>query len=101
MPNGGTNIQKAIVQGSEIFKDINVAEQVTRKVMIVLSDGQCGTGPEGIQQGVEYAKRQGIDAIFGIGLLTEVGHIAYDASVDVMDPRDLPKVGLRTLLKAL
>ena len=93
-----TPLSAAIVAGALDLE----AQTATRRILIVLTDGQCDLGPDAVQSACRLAASQGVETV-GIGLNCEnvVKSFPPRYSVNVEDLQQLSTTGLGTLARML
>jgi cobalamin biosynthesis protein CobT len=94
--NGQTNISSAIVRASQRLRGV---QNVTRRIVLVLTDGDCGYGPRAVKASIKYAETIGVETA-GIGLQNDVSGV-FPVSQSVFDVADLARDGLGVLAKTL
>jgi hypothetical protein len=65
-PMGGTPLTAAMIASVKLFRE-GIANRATSSLLIVLTDGECDNGPDGVALAETILKRQGVD-VFGIGI---------------------------------
>ena len=98
---GGTDMSQAIVQGCDMFNKLGHSLSVTKRIMIVLTDGSCWRGADAVNASIDYALDHGIDYVFGIGLSTGLFQYShFSATETVNDATTLQTLGLDMLVRA-
>ena len=93
---GGTNIQRAIIEAVKQHAGNNTP--VTRRVIMVVTDGMCSTGSAGVNQAIAYAQESGIK-VYGIGIGVNL-QADYEAKEKV-DQDNMATTGLAMLLRGV
>lgn len=96
---GGTDTTTAITQGADEFAMLPATTKVTRRIILVITDGGCSRGTQMVRDAQAYARSQGVDAVYGIGIGMDLEHRGYDAH-ETITAESLPRTGLSMLLKA-
>jgi cobalamin biosynthesis protein CobT len=82
-----------------VARDALLAEQATRRILIVLTDGECDYGVECTQAAVKMAESKGIE-VLGIGLGLDVSKV-FTKHVNVTDMGEVATQGLEALVRML
>ena len=93
--DGSTDLTGAI-----IFASAKLAARAPnkRKLLFVISDGECNSGPAGVIRANAYAKRIGIETV--VLCIDTPPHPGFGLAVRC-NPKDVASVGLGTLVAAL
>jgi Mg-chelatase subunit ChlD len=93
--DGSTDLTGAI-----IFASAKLASRAPnkRKILFVISDGECHSGPAGVIRANAYAKRIGIETV--VLCIDTPPHPGFGLAVRC-NPKDVANVGLGTLVRAL
>ncbi len=94
-PAGCTDITGAIVQASA---KLAARAPAKRKVLFVVTDGDCAYGPEGVKSANAYARR--LDVETAVLCIDTPVHPGFGLAVEC-DSRDITRAGLNALVKAL
>ena len=99
---GCTNTTTAICDAADMFSTIPLSTNVTRRIMLVVTDGDCDYGPDMVRESMAYARTQGVDAIYGIGIgdTVDLTGAGYDAHEHI-NATSLPTTGLNMLTRAV
>jgi len=93
---GGTNITSAITSAAGRLRKV---ANVNRRIMLVLTDGRCGSGSFAVRAAGAYAKTVGVE-VAGIGIGCDVSD-AFAIAQNVYKIRDLGSTGLDVLVNRL
>jgi hypothetical protein len=96
--SGGTQLTGAIIASARELSRV----QADRKVLLVMTDGQCDHGTASVAKAVTIARSYGID-VCGLGILYDAVKAFETATAYQFIDRieDLTRDGLRTLVQAL
>jgi hypothetical protein len=92
---GYTPLSVSILGGAERLMN----EQATRRILMVLTDGECDLGAERVKAAVKMTEARGVETV-GIGCGTDVAY-AFERFVNVMDMSRLAEDGLAALVDLL
>lgn len=98
VPNSATPLAASIVAGAQDLADVTA----TRRILIVLTDGQCDLGGAAVHSACSLAGAMGVEAV-GIGMDCETVIRAFPPrySVNVANLQQLATTGLGTLARML
>ncbi len=97
-PGGGTPLSPAIMRAATILADVGA----TRRVLMVLTDGECDFGADGVTRACALATDMGIETV-GIGMDCPSVTAAFPPhySVNVENLHQLATTGLGVLVRML
>jgi len=96
---GGTPLSASILKGADMLAGVAAA---TRRIMMVVTDGDCDFGPEAVTKACTLAADDGVEVV-GIGMDCDSVTQAFPPrySVNVKDLRQLAEAGLGVLVAML
>jgi Mg-chelatase subunit ChlD len=97
-PNGGTPLSPAIMQAARMLADVSA----TRHILMVLTDGECDFGADGVTRACALATDMGVETV-GIGMDCPSVTAAFPPrySVNVENLHQLATTGLGVLVQML
>jgi Mg-chelatase subunit ChlD len=98
LPGGGTPLSPAIMAAGRMLADVGA----TRRVLMVLTDGECDFGADGVTRACSLAADMGIETV-GIGMDCPSVTAAFPPhySVNVENLHQLATTGLGVLVRML
>ena len=94
--DGSTNISNAIVRAAQRLRGV---QNVSRRIILCLTDGGCAYGPQSVQASIKYAETIGVETA-GLGLLEDISDV-FPLYQNVENVGALGRDGLDVLARAL